>query len=185
MNKTYRTNIIKKIIGIEGGYVNDPRDSGGATRFGITEAVARKCGYDGKMCELPVEQAIQIYEGLYWQPLKLDDISKLSGHIAEELFDTGVNMSPSVAGKYLQRVLNVLNYVSEKISLYPDLVVDGQVGAKTISALQIYLNHRKQGESVVLKALNCLQGNKYIELAEKRKKDKAFINGWLINRVNI
>ncbi len=185
MNKAFRTSIIKKVIGIEGGYVNDPSDSGGATKFGITEAVARKCGYDGKMCELPVEEAINIYEGLYWQPLKLDEISVISAHIAEELFDTGVNMGIGTAGEYLQRVLNALNYKSDSASLYSELKVDGQIGKMTIDALKIYFDNRKQAESIILKCLNCLQGAKYIELTEKRKKDKKFINGWIINRVNI
>ena len=40
-----KTKIINEIIGVEGGYVNDPSDSGGETNFGITVAVARQFGY--------------------------------------------------------------------------------------------------------------------------------------------
>ena len=39
--------IINEIIRVEGGYVNNPSDSGGGTNFGITVAVARQFGYSG------------------------------------------------------------------------------------------------------------------------------------------
>ncbi len=40
----------------EGDYVNHPADRGGATRWGITEVVARQNGYDGAMRHLPTVQ---------------------------------------------------------------------------------------------------------------------------------
>jgi len=47
-----------------------------------------------------------------------------------------------------------------------------------------FVNKRKQqGETVILKALGCLQGARYIELAEKREQNEAFVIGWLANRV--
>ena len=45
--------IINQIIEREGGYVDDISDSGGETKYGITEEVARRYGYDGKMIDLP------------------------------------------------------------------------------------------------------------------------------------
>ena len=41
--------VIDQIIKVEGGYVNDPSDSGGETNYGITKHVARKYGYKGSM----------------------------------------------------------------------------------------------------------------------------------------
>ena len=53
--------IINEIIRVEGGYVNDPSDSGGETNFGITVAVARANGYVGCMLDLPRSVAFDIY----------------------------------------------------------------------------------------------------------------------------
>jgi len=58
------------------------------------------------------------------------------------------------------------------------------VGPLTVHALKSYMDKRHfDGEMVLLKALNALQGAYYIELAEKRPKDEAFEFGWLKNRV--
>ena len=100
---------INEIIDIEGGYVNDSADSGGATRYGITEAVARRYGYTYKMESLPRSLAFEIYSKRYWDSLNLDEVEKLSHMIAKELADTGVNMGVGRAAEFIQRSLNVLN----------------------------------------------------------------------------
>ena len=56
--------LLDKLIDREGGYVANPADRGGPTRFGITEAVARAHGYRGVMAELPREEAVAIYRRL-------------------------------------------------------------------------------------------------------------------------
>lgn len=170
--------IINEIIRVEGGYVNDPRDSGGETNYGVTEAVARAYGYAGPMRDMPREAAFDIYAARYWDAVKADDMLALSENVAAEVVDTGVNMGPGRAGHILQRVLNVLNVGG---SLYPDLVVDGAIGPMTIQALRTYLAERN--ELVLCRALNCLQGAYYIELAERREKGERFVYGWLKNRV--
>lgn len=177
---TIKTEIINHIIHIEGGYVDDPSDSGGPTKYGITAAVALEWGYTGDIKDLPQQMAFDIYENRYWNSLQGDEIENLSPLIVDEIVDTGVNMGVNRAGKFLQRVLNVFN---NKGILYPDLEVDGHVGSKTVDALRLYLNVRN--ENVLLKALNSLQGAFYIELAERREKDEAFIYGWFRNRVKI
>jgi lysozyme family protein len=45
--------IIEGILGKEGGYVNNPNDKGGPTRWGITQTTARAYGYSGDMKALP------------------------------------------------------------------------------------------------------------------------------------
>lgn len=172
---------IDKVLGVEGGYVNDPNDSGGETNWGITVAVARAFGYTGSMRMMTREQAKTIYRQRYWDSLKLDDVYALSQDIAHELFDTSVNLGVDAAGRFLQRALNVLN---RGAAMYPDVTVDGRVGPMTIAALREYLRQRgKTGEVVMMRALNSLQGSFYIELAERRAKDEAFVFGWLSNRV--
>ncbi len=170
--------IINEIIRVEGGYVNDPNDSGGETNFGVTEAVARANGYTGPMVSMPREVAFDIYSAKYWDAVKGDQLVELSEIVAEEVVDTSVNMGPGRAGKFLQRALNALN---NEAKLYQDLTVDGAIGPATLSALGMYLGSRS--EIVLARALNCLQGSYYIELAERREKDERFVYGWLNNRV--
>lgn len=174
---------LTRVLGVEGGFVSDPADSGGATNWGVTENQARAAGYRGDMRSMPVEWARKIYRRFYWDALSLDAVALLSFPIAEELFDIAVNCGPGVAGHWLQRCLNVLNREQKD---YADLVVDGAIGSRSVEALGAYLAHRKpHGEKVLLRALNALQGAHYIALAEKRVKDEAFVNGWLLNRVVI
>ena len=175
--------IIDDIIKAEGGYSNNPNDSGGETMYGITKAVAAANGYAGAMKDLPISLAENIYYTQYVSKPKFDLLIPLSESIAAEVIDTGVNMGPSVAGKFLQRCLNAFNNQGKA---YADIAVDGKVGPATASALKSYLGLRgKQGEIVMLKALNCLQGARYIELAEGRQANEAFVYGWIANRISI
>lgn len=176
-----KTQIINEIIRIEGDkFTDDPDDSGGATKYGCTESEARAFGYKGHMGNLPRSVAFDMLSIRFWDKVKGDDLEKLSVAICEEVVDTGVNMGPYRASKFLQRCLNVLN---NKASLYRDLTVDGKIGPATIIALKAYLNSRD--ESVLLKALNSLQGAKYIEIAERREKDEKWVYGWFKNRVGL
>lgn len=178
-----KTRTINGIIKVEGGYVDDPDDSGGATNFGITEKVARDFGYTGDMRDLPRNTAFNIYASRYWGPLQLSIIELMSSPVAEEMADTAVNQGVSRAARFLQRSLNVLN---KKGTLYPDLIVDGQLGQQSIRAFGDYLAYRgDEGETVLLRMLNSLQGAFYVELAERREKDESFIYGWFKNRVVI
>lgn len=169
-----------KVIKVEGGDSDNKNDSGGKTRFGITQAVASVHGIDD-VSKITIQQAKSIYKSDYWDILHLDNIDLLSDKIAFELFDTGVNQGVGAAAVYLQRSLNVLN---DQQRYYPDLKVDGHIGAKTIYALTVYKGVRGQkGLNVLLRMLNCLQGAFYVELCEKREKDEDFIYGWFRNRV--
>ena len=117
--------LIDGLIEREGGYVNHPADSGGPTRFGITEAVARAHGYAGAMAQLPREEAAAIYRRLYWLRPRFDEIARRAPRVAAELFDTGANMGPAVATTFLQRALTALNRNGRD---YPDLAPDGRIG---------------------------------------------------------
>lgn len=174
--------LIDGLIEREGGYVDHPADKGGATRFGIAEAVARAHGFAGPMRQLPRDEAVAIYRRLYWVRPGFDQVASRSAHVAAELFDTGVNMGPAVAATFLQRALTALN---RNAGDYPDLVPDGRIGAQTLSALDAFLKVRGQGsgEAVLLRALEALQGERYLRLAERRPANEAFLYGWLANRI--
>jgi lysozyme family protein len=174
--------LIDALIEREGGFVNHPGDRGGPTRFGITEAVARAHGYAGPMAQLPRDDAMAIYRRLYWLRPKFDEVARRVPRIAAELFDTAVNMGPGVAGTFLQRALTALNRNARD---YPDLVPDGRVGLRTLAALDGFLGSRGRqgGETVLLRALDAMQGERYLRLAEKRPANEAFLYGWLANRI--
>ena len=173
--------LIEEVIGREGGFSDHPADRGGPTRWGVTEAVARAHGYGGAMRDFPREEAVAIYRRIYWLRPAFDRVAELSPAIAEELFDTGVNMGPPVAARFLQRALNALNRGATD---YPDIVVDGRIGDRTTGALQGFLDRRGgAGEAVLLKAIEALQGERYIRLAEQRPGNEAFLYGWLAKRV--
>ena len=177
-----KSSIINSIIDVEGGYVNDPSDSGGATKYGITKKVARANGYKGKMRNLPQLFAFSVYSKKYWDKLHLDEMELLAPKTTEKLANVGVNMGTGRAAKFLQRALNVLN---QRGKLYPDLKVDGQVGNQTVKALRKYIRRRgSKGDKVLFKIINSLQGTFYVKLAERRVKDERFIFGWFSNRVS-
>ena len=176
-----KNDTINHIIAIEGGYVNDASDSGGETKYGITEKVARTHGYTGAMIDLPKLLAFEIYSKIYWQSLALDDVEKQSKIVAAEMADTGVNMGTGRAAEFLQRSLNAFNNQGK---LFDDLTVDRDIGPSTLKALDAYINIRgDMGETVLFRALNALQGAFYIDLVERRQKDEKFVFGWFLNRV--
>ena len=174
--------LVDGLIEREGGYVNHPADRGGATNFGITEGVARAHGFGGAMCDLPRREAVAIYRRLYWLRPRFDKVAMRSPRLAAELFDSGVNMGPAVAATFLQRALTALNRSGKD---YPDLVPDGQIGAATLAALDGFLKVRGKAsaETVVMRALEALQGERYLRLAERRPANEAFLYGWLANRI--
>lgn len=173
--------LVDAVIDREGRYVNHPADRGGPTCWGITEAVARAQGYDGAMRDLPRAEAASIYRRLYWLRPGFDRVGLRAAKIAAELFDTGVNMGTATAAGFLQRALNALNRNARD---YPDIAVDRHIGARTLSALDGFLRARGTGgETVLLRAMEALQGERYIALAERRPSQEAFLYGWLANRI--
>jgi lysozyme family protein len=91
-------------------------------------------------------------------------------------------MGPAVAATFLQRALTALNRNAKD---YPDLTPDGRIGPGTLSALDAFLAARGKapGEKVLMRALEALQGERYLRLAECRPANEAFLYGWLANRI--
>lgn len=173
--------IIDRTIGVEGGYSNHPSDRGGPTRWGITQNTARSNGYYGDMRHYPREMAVAVYLKVYWEQTKISRIAQVSVHIAEEMFDTAVNMGPAWPPLFLQRALNGLNAQGKH---YADIAEDGDIGPATVSALTAFLKKRgAPGEKVMLIALNVLQGARYFDITKARAKNEDFLYGWLANRV--
>jgi len=181
MSDDFVNHILDNLIGVEGKYSNNPLDKGGETMWGITIDTARAYGYTGEMKDLPRDKAFEIYKKNFYYLPGFDKVALMSQLLAEELFDSGVNFGPPVAVMWLQRWLNVYN---RRRADYKDLTFTPTVDLHTIGALREYLNKRgSEGEMVLLTSLNCSQGHRYLELAEGREANEAFIYGWVRQRV--
>jgi len=103
----------------EGGFSNHDADPGGATRFGITEAVARAEGFTGDMREYPIAEARRVYRRLYWDVMRLDEVP---ADLRFVLFDAAVNSGVTQATRWCQTLCGTRR--------------DGRMGPATLQALQ-------------------------------------------------
>jgi len=112
---------VEHVLRHEGGFVQDPRDSGGATKFGITRAtLSRARGRPASVDDvrrLTEEEAASIYRRLFWNAVRADE---LPPGLDLATFDLAVNSGPARAAWMLQRALGV--------------AADGIVGPVTLSA---------------------------------------------------
>lgn len=103
------------VIGHEGGYVNDPRDPGGETKYGIS----KKAYPYADIKNLTIDQAKEIYKRDYWDRLEAD---RLPDSVRLMVFDCGVNCGLTASKKILQRAAGTKD--------------DGIIGPKTMMAVQ-------------------------------------------------
>ena len=146
---------IDEVLVNEGGYINDPSDKGGETKFGIS----KRAYPNVDIKNLTTGEAKAIYKKDYWDKIKGDDIK--SDLTAYEIFDTAVNMGIRTAGKLAQIVLKV----------YPD----GIIGNKTLNALNSI------DEDVFISNYKLAKIARYIYITKKNPKNRKFFFGW-INR---
>jgi len=104
----------ERLIGHEGGYVNDPRDPGGETKFGISRR-----SYPGEVIRtMTLDRAKAIYLRDYWGPAGCDTVPDA---VKFDLFDMAVNSGVGTAIKTLQRTVGVVD--------------DGKLGPITLQAV--------------------------------------------------
>lgn len=174
--------MVDGILAREGGFVDHPSDPGGRTNFGITERVARANGFTGNMRHLTKEQAREIYIEQYIRRPKFLGIAERDVAVAEEVIDSGVNAGQDRASKWFQMALNVFNRRGVD---YPDVVVDGDVGPRTLGAFDNLRRVRGTDKAriLMLRMLNGLQIGHYYALAEDNTKFEDFMPGWVLNRI--
>jgi len=175
----------------EGGYCNDEDDAGGETYKGIArnynktwkgwsivDQHKQRSGFpESAYNDTNLDKEVHaFYKERYWDVNLLDDVD--SQPVANEMFDTGVNMGVGRAGKFLQQALNLLNNNGKR---WDDIVEDGDVGKNTLKALNACLAFR--GDETLYKILNVLQGMHYINYMTKSPTQEKYAYGWF-NRVD-
>lgn len=113
---------LPKFLRHEGGYVDHPRDPGGATNKGVTLANFRRYvkrgGTKADLRKLTDKQAGIVFKKFYWDKVRGDD---LPAGVDYAVADFGINSGPSRAIKFLQRVVGVKP--------------DGKIGPITLTAV--------------------------------------------------
>lgn len=107
--------LIERVLAHEGGYVNDPHDPGGETRWGISQRHHPTL----HVRTMTRDDAIATYRRLYWQPLQGD---ALHPAVAFAVLDAAVNHGLRRAVAWLQRIVGTTE--------------DGALGARTLAATQ-------------------------------------------------
>lgn len=177
--------LINGILNREGDkYTDNPSDSGGATKWGITQATLSKVRgrpvTKDEVKALTRAEAYQIYYDIFYAQPGFEKVAATSQAVADKLTDVQVNLPYGKATSFMQRLLNGLNLNGTK---YGDLEVDGMCGPGVRAALTKYLAWRgAEGEQVLLEGIAHLQGEYYVDRAEKRPANEEFLYGWLLNR---
>lgn len=170
----------------EGLYVDHKADRGGPTMRGVTQDVARKAGYKGDMRVFPqsceTEQDVcadKIYYETYILKPGIVPILQLSPPVADEMFDTGVNMGPYYGGLFLQKSLNDVCTIS------PKLTVDGRVGPGTQTRFKVC--QANIGKVTFCKkmvtAMDGYQKDRYDAIVRNNPSQKVFYKGWINHRI--
>ena len=143
----------------EGGYVNDPKDAGGETKYGISKRTYPNVDIKN----LTIDQATDIYYRDWWQHFGYGQITDAG--LATKVFDTAVNLGASRCHKILQRCL--------KADGFPSIVDDGNLGPQSYNAINCC------NPSTLLDLFRTAQANYYNAVVAAHPEDARFLNGWL------
>ncbi len=149
-----------------GGYTHNPKDSGGATKWGISTATLS--AWRGvhvspeTMKALTREEAELIYREVFWKPLQCPKIKRAA--IAVALFDAGVLYGSDSAVECAQKAAIEVGCGSLK--------ADGYIGPATIGALNAV-----RVESWIGAFTEQLK-ERAEYLADLYPKNEEFENGW-------
>jgi len=155
---------VARLLGDEGGYVDNPADPGGATKFGISQRDYPQLD----IAALTRDQAEAIYFRDWWERYRFSDFSSAIG---AKLFDLSVNMGPDHAAKCLQRALRACGR---------PVVEDGVLGPVSRRVI------RAVNQLALMAAFRSEAAGYYRTIAalERGRRDDAdqeFLQGW-INR---
>lgn len=117
---------VNKVLALEGGYVNDPQDPGGETKYGISTRTYPNLD----IRSLTRDQAVEIYHRDFWLPNHYDRIQ--DPEVAAKIFDMAVNMGSRTANRLLQRACNRTRDAA------CDVGEDGVMGPITLEAVNLH-----------------------------------------------
>ena len=166
MNRRVRK-IAEEIVAREGGFVNDPDDPGGATKFGVTIGTMRRLGIDltgdgatdiADIKALTRAHAVEIFLKHYYNRPR---ISALPEAVQASAFDMYVNAGAN-AVRILQRLLCSMGF---------DVSVDGQIGPQTIRATQ---SAARRSPEHFADAYGIARRNYYYSLADRRPASRKY-----------
>lgn len=185
------------LIGVEGGYVNDPKDHGGATKYGVSLRFLKAEGafdedgdglaefdldmdgdIDGQdIRKLTLADAKVIYAKFFWNRCDADALLRPLG---EMVFDQAVNGGLVAARKLLQAALNrclanVTNATDRPLLLH----VDGELGEATRAAIDWVLARPSLGMPALIIAYRHEAEDRYRAIAARNPSQIRFLNGWV------
>lgn len=159
--------IARAIVRREGGYVNDPDDPGGATKYGVTIHTMRRLGLDltgdgvvdtDDVKALSEDDATRIFIDHYFTRPRIGDLPDV---LRSSVFDMYVNAG-SNAVKILQSLLRDFEH---------DIAVDGGIGPQTIGAAQAAA---RAAPEFIADAYGIARRNYYYALADRRPASRKY-----------
>ena len=164
----------------EGGFSDDPRDPGGATKYGVSFRFLRGLSLseadmnrDGVLSwrdvrDMPESAAAGIYLKYFWAPLRLDQVPE---SLAAAVFDAAVNLGRSRSATFLQEGVNaVLAGDGEPLR------VDGAAGPKTLAA--VGRAWAQDGGRALLEEVLRRRAGYYLRLGQTKQFAWA-LGGWM------
>ena len=165
---------IIKVFKHEGGFVNNPSDPGGATKFGITHKTLASWRNEEvsfrDVVRMERKEAKEIYRSLYWDKMRLDEIN--DEKVAAAIMDMGVNSGCRQGVKILQRAVNSVG--SYKLgSRFVGLKVDGLIGRNTLRETN------RVNSTLLLPAFFLERSKFYVDICRRRRASRGFLYAWI------
>lgn len=151
---------VEVVLRHEGGYVNDPSDPGGETKYGIS-----KRSYPHlDIANLTREEAIAIYRRDWWERYRMGEIEDVA--IASKVLDVFVNVGPIQGATIVQRALHACGR--------RHVIIDGIIGTQTITAI-----NDVKPRAMLLAAIRAEAAAYYRGLVAQRPELQRYEKGWL------
>jgi len=170
---------IVKVLQHEGGFTNDPTDSGGPTNYGISLTYLLGTGditigdfnHDGKIDikdikEMTIDNAIAVYNKEWWIKYGYENLADPT--LAGKVFDTSVNMGGKQAHILLQRAIRACGIT---------VVEDGSLGPRSFSAVSTLV--ASGSADALLSSFRSEQAGFYRCLITKKVVFEKYRNGWM------